>query len=645
LRLSNLPYGDHQLLIKAQAADGQWSANTLAIKLMVVRPVYMRSWFLTGMVLLTGAGIWSWLRWRIWRHKMDKIHLEQEVRQATIRIEQDKEIIERQAHALLRLNKTRSQFFANISHEFRTPLTVILGMAAELRGYKPETQLVLFEKAAGLIERNGTNLLRLINQILDLSKLEAGEMHLHPVQADLVVFARYIGESFHSMAKTRNIGLHFISQEETIEADFDKDKLGDILSNLLSNALKFTPQGGHIYYQLKLGDGWQALSPQGYYEELTPTSHPDGQWIHLSVSDTGPGIEPSSLANIFARFYQAGNQQLSNVGGTGIGLSLVRELVLLMQGGLAVRNLPDQGAEFVVSLPLTRKALPAGVLLPAPTLVSPERSEETGPGPVASGNRPLLLLVEDNADVAQYTKTCIGEEYGIIQAADGLAGFKLALEKMPDIILSDVMMPLMDGFELCDKLKNDERTSHIPIILLTARAAASDRITGLRRGADAYLTKPFGREELLIVLSNLIKSRRLLQIHYSQLALGALQGNPLPMPAGQDEALEDQFLVKLRTTVEARLDNAELSADMISQLMGMSRNTLHRKMNALTGMSINPYVRTLRLQKAKELLLTPDLSIAEVAYAVGFEDPKYFSRIFSEEHGISPSTFRNLNKK
>jgi signal transduction histidine kinase len=364
LRLSNLPYGDHQLLIKAQAADGQWSANTLAIKLMVVRPVYMRSWFLTGMVLLTGAGIWSWLRWRIWRHKMDKIHLEQEVRQATIRIEQDKEIIERQAHALLRLNETRSQFFANISHEFRTPLTVILGMAAELRGYKPETQLVLFEKAAGLIERNGTNLLRLINQILDLSKLEAGEMHLHPVQADLVVFARYIGESFHSMAKTRNIGLHFISQEETIEADFDKDKLGDILSNLLSNALKFTPQGGHIYYQLKLGDGWQALSPQGYYEELTPTSHPDGQWIHLSVSDTGPGIEPSSLANIFARFYQAGNQQLSNVGGTGIGLSLVRELVLLMQGGLAVRNLPDQGAEFVVSLPLTRKALPAGVLLP-----------------------------------------------------------------------------------------------------------------------------------------------------------------------------------------------------------------------------------------------------------------------------------------
>jgi YesN/AraC family two-component response regulator len=316
-----------------------------------------------------------------------------------------------------------------------------------------------------------------------------------------------------------------------------------------------------------------------------------------------------------------------------------------MQGGLAVRNLPDQGAEFVVSLPLTRKALPAGVLLPAPVLVSPERSEETGPGPVASGNRPLLLLVEDNADVAQYTKTCIGEEYGIIQAADGLVGFNLALEKMPDIILSDVMMPLMDGFELCDKLKNDERTSHIPIILLTARAAASDRITGLRRGADAYLTKPFGREELLIVLSNLIKSRRLLQIHYSQLALGALHGNPLPMPAGLDEALEDQFLVKLRTTVEARLDNAELSADMISQLMGMSRNTLHRKMNALTGMSINPYVRTLRLQKAKELLLTPDLSIAEVAYAVGFEDPKYFSRIFSEEHGISPSTFRNLNKK
>jgi AraC-like DNA-binding protein len=205
------------------------------------------------------------------------------------------------------------------------------------------------------------------------------------------------------------------------------------------------------------------------------------------------------------------------------------------------------------------------------------------------------------------------------------------------------MMPVMDGFGLCDKLKNDERTSHIPIILLTARAAVSDRIAGLRRGADVYLVKPFQREELLIVLSNLIQSRRLLQIHYSQLSLGTVQDNPIP--AQLDEPLEDQFLLKLRTTVEAQLDNAELSADTICQLMGMSRNSLHRKMTALTGMSINPYLRALRLQKAKELLLTPGLPVAEVAYAVGFDDPKYFSRIFSEAYGVSPSTFRGLQQK
>ncbi len=672
LRLNNLPYGDHQLLIKAQAADGQWSGNTLDIKLVVVRPVYLRTWFLIGLALLVGASIWAWLRWRIWQHQVEQIRLEAQVRHATTRIEQDKEIIEQQAQDLMRLNEARSHFFANISHEFRTPLTVILGMAAELKGYKPEVQLPLLQNAAGLIERNGANLLRLINQILDLSKIEAGEMHLNLVRADLVCFTRYLVESFQSMAKARDIQLHCVLEVETCVADFDRDKLQDILSNLLTNALKFTPGGGHVSYQLKLRDSWQPLNPLGYHEELSPTTCLNKPWIQFSVSDTGPGIEPANQPKVFDRFFQAGprqagprqtdNQSASQLNGTGIGLSLVRELVLLMHGGLAVRNLQGQGAEFVVSLPFTCQAQLTQEQLVAPVLVSPELSSLDGSGLDGSGLdrsdlngsqwseseqpasviRPVLLLVEDNDDVAAYIQACIGAYYQVIRAENGQVGIDLALDKMPDLILSDVMMPLKDGFELCDTLKNNEQTSHIPIVLLTAKAAANDRIAGLRRGADAYLVKPFLREELLLVLGNLIQTRRLLQIYYSQLALGTIQDNVAP--AGPDEPLEDEFVVKLRTTVEAHLDNAQFSIDDVCQLMGMSRTTLYKKMTALTGLSMNRYLRALRLRKAQELLATTTLNVSEVAYAVGFDDPKYFSRVFSEEFGTPPANFRQSAK-
>jgi signal transduction histidine kinase/DNA-binding response OmpR family regulator len=696
LRLSNLPFGDHRLLIKAQAADGRWSGNTLAINLIVVRPVYMRTWFLVLIALLVGAGIWTWLRWRTWRHQREQIRLQREIHQATARIEQAKKIIEQQAQDLLRLNEARSRFFANISHEFRTPLTVIMGMASELERYEPEAEPPVVRKAAGLIERSGTNLLRLINQILDLSKIEAGEMHLHPVRADLAGFVRYVGESFQSLAQARGIQLHFLLEEETGEVDFDRDKLQDILSNLLANALKFTPAGGHIYYQLRVLDRWQPLSTQGYYEELIPTTNLDGSWIQLSVSDTGPGIEPISLPKVFDRFYQAGppqagprkadSQSASPVSGTGIGLSLVRELVLLMQGGLAVRNRSDLdmgGAKFVVSIPLTRnaqpevtppglawpdvarpiQARPAEDLLSAPVPISPDPNVWSEPEQATSGEGPVLLLVEDNDDVAAYIQTCLGADYQVIRAENGQIGIDLALEKIPDLILSDVMMPLKDGFELCDTLKNDERTSHIPIVLLTARAAVSDRVAGLRRGADAYLVKPFLREELQLVLGNLLQTRRQLQIHYSQLALGDTRpgvarpgGSPLdgtlPDQAGPNtppaadaladagEILEDRFLTKLRTTVEAQLDNPELSVDTLCVQLGMGRTTLHNKMTALTGMSISRYVRTLRLRKAQALLTASALNVSEVAYAVGFDNPKYFSRLFSEEFGVSPGNYR-----
>ena len=642
LRLGNLPYGVFQLLIKGQAVDGQLSSANLAIQVIVLRPFYLRSWFVMLMVFLLMASIWGWGRWRIWRHRQEQTRLQTQINEAT-------HVIAQQAQDLLLLDETKSRFFANISHEFRTPLTVILGMAANQK-LMPDPAL---RQTAGLIERQGSNLLRLINQILDLSRLEAGQMPLHLVRADVLGFIHYVGESFDSMARAKGIHLQFNAEETTLEADFNPDKLQDILANLLVNAIKFTPTGGQVSYEVAVQDSWQPLTAAGYHQELTPTGHLDASWIKITVRDTGPGIEPASLARIFDRFYQQSDDSAERGpavnpqgGGTGIGLSLVRELVGLMQGGLAVRNRPDSlvpGAEFVVSLPLTRQAPLADSVVPALVRVSTEPSEWVEPAPDAAGDRPVLLLVEDNDDVATYILTCLRETYQVVRAENGQEGIDLALASIPDLILSDVMMPLKDGFALCDTLKNDERTSHIPIVLLTARAAVSDRIAGLRRGADAYLVKPFQREELLVVLGNLLQTRHRLQHYYGQLALG--QPPATPVPAEALATGENQFVVKLHGVLAAHLPDAGLDIDLICQLMGMSRNALHRKMSALTGMSINPYLRALRLQKAEELLLLPGLPIAEVAYAVGFDDPKYFSRIFSEKYGVSPSTFRGLGQK
>jgi signal transduction histidine kinase/CheY-like chemotaxis protein/ligand-binding sensor domain-containing protein len=638
LRLGNLPYGDHELLIRGQAADGRLSSSTLSIGIHVLRPFYLRGWFAFSLAFLLLGGVWAWGRWRNWQYQKAQIRLQTQINEAT-------RTIARQAQDLLQLDETKSRFFANISHEFRTPLTVILGMANRIHR-QADPQL---RQSAVMIERNGRSLLRLINQILDLSRLEAGQMPLKLVRTDLIPFIRYVGESFHSLAGAKDVRLIIHAEEQACEADFNPDKLQDIVSNLLGNALKFTPPGGEVRCEVASQTRWQSLTPAGYHEAITPIRHLNDPWIQITVSDTGPGIDPASLTRIFDRFYQARPVQAGPAsGGTGIGLSLVRELVSLMQGGLAVRNRSKLegfglGAEFVVRLPLTRQAPLADGVLPKPILPasdSGEMSDWVEFDPEEAPDRPILLLVEDNNDVATYIKDCLREEYQVIRAENGQIGIDQALTTIPDLILSDVMMPAKDGFELCDTLKNDERTSHIPIVLLTARAAVDDRLAGLRRGGDAYLVKPFHQAELLLVLGNLLQTRRLLQRYYSQQALG--NPPPGPVPAEGADAGEDQFVVKLRSSLERHLDNVALDTTMICQLMGMSRNSLYRKIMALTGMSIIPYLRALRLQKAEELLMNSALSIAEVAYAVGFDNPRYFSRVFSEEKGVSPSSFRDI---
>ncbi|MCF0072947.1 ATP-binding protein [Dyadobacter sp. CY261] len=667
LRLGNLPYGKYRLLVKGQAANGQWSANTLAIGVDVRRPFYLQVWFLAIAVLLLMAAIWGWLKWRIWNHRHEQLRLQAEIRQATARIEQDKQVIERQARSLHQLNEAKSRFFANISHEFRTPLTVILGMTSELKRYGPDEVVERSHRTADLIERNGSRLLRLINQILDLSKLESGAMSWQPIRVDLIRFARYVAESFDTMAAAKGVQMHFHSDEPTLEADFDKDKLQDILSNLLTNAIKFTPTGGHVYLRLtnvhteggtdgsgsEIGHGNNGcggarqgsedlLGSQEYYAAVLPLSQPDGEWISIHICNTGPGIEADKVPLIFDRFFQVPGQSATETGGTGIGLALVRELVSLMQGELGVRSAPGRGAEFVVRFRRTRQAPFGSLPVVEPVAVSPHMPDATGIIDEVAEEKPVLLLVEDNEDVAAYIVSALNTDYRIIRAGNGQGGIDLALEAIPDLILTDVMMPVKDGYELCDTLKNSPATSHIPIVMLTARAGVSDRISGLRRGVDAYLTKPFQREELQVVLSNLLQSRRRLWAHYGHRMM-EMQEPGLP-PVEENESLETSFLQKLRLVLEAQWVNNPLSMEAICHQIGMSRSSLHRKMVALTGMSVTRYDRSLRMAQARHLLTTTPMSISEVAYAVGFEDPKYFTRLFSEELGQSPTEFRRLGQ-
>ncbi len=616
-----LPAGNYTLLVNRTLNDRTWSPEILTLTVVVVPP-FWKTWpFLLLIALLVGGLGYFLVRTYVRRRQLRR-QLERE---------------QTEAANLRHLDELKTRFFANISHEFRTPLTVILGLAADLKNAPTQpTQTV--EQSGHLIERNGASLLRMVNQILDLAKLEMGEMQVTPVRADLVGFIRYVSESFDSLARSQGVTLHLLPEQKQCEADFDRDKLQDILANLLANALKFTPSGGHVYCRLTLQEQWEPLTPQGYYENLTPADPMASSWIQVSISNTGPGIEPDSLTKVFDRFYQVDHNAK---GGTGIGLSLVRELVLLMKGGLAVRNRPTQGAEFVVSLPFTQQADLAEIGPLTPALVQAARpvwAEQA-----STGDKPVLLLVEDNDDVASYIYSCVGTSYHVTRAENGQEGIDVALVETPALILSDVMMPLKDGYALCDTLKQDERTSHIPIVLLTARAALSDRLAGLRYGADAYLVKPFQREELLVVLANLLQARHNLQRHYTQLALGTA-----PTPAAAESAgqpLENQFLQKLREGIEGQLDNSGLSIEDICQLMNMSRTTLHQKLVALTGMPITTYLRLLRLRKSEDLLANSDLTIAEVSYAVGFNDPKYFSRVFREKYDQSPTDFRLLAKQ
>ncbi len=527
------------------------------------------------------------------------------------------ELKEAQRLQLEELDKAKNHFFNNISHEFRTPLTLILGPLSDLKESVSKSK----QSAVDTIERNSQRLLKLINQLLDLSKLEAGHLRLKTSYVNIIPYTNVWVQSFQSMADLNKIKLDFKTDHDACFVYVDLEKLEEIMVNLLSNAFKYTPQGGTISVHVS-------------------TAKRDNQ-VCIIVEDSGKGIAPQELERIFDRFYQASNANSENVIGTGIGLSLAKELAELHKGDIKVESTLGQGSIFKVFLPLGKDHLSKNeIAISAPDIEKIEPVDEPSQEVVEevaldNDELPHVLVIEDNEDLRHYIKSIIQHNFQVHLATDGAEGIEKAMELVPDIVISDVMMPKKDGFEVCQTLKNNLKTSHIPIILLTARSTKEDKLQGYKHLADAYLTKPFDKDELLAKLNSLMELRKRIQEHFGV-------GELLTPDKVSLTSMDVQFMEKLKELISNEIDNHDFSVEQLAERVFLSRSQLFRKVKAITNLTPNEYIRNFRLHRAMDMLQQQSATVAEVAYEVGFQTPSYFSKCFQEQFGISP---RAVSKK
>jgi signal transduction histidine kinase/DNA-binding response OmpR family regulator len=523
----------------------------------------------------------------------------------------------RTSHQLQELDELKTKFFTNISHELRTPLTLIISPLEQLLSEARQRSAAAVPPEYALMLRNARRLLQLINQLLDIARLEAGQTRLAAAPVDIVRAVRTNVLSFDSLAASHDVDLRFESELSELEVYLDLDQFDKILYNLLGNALKFTPAGGQV---------------------VASVENQAGRAI-LRVRDTGVGIPAEHLPLIFDRFHQVDDSRTRRHEGSGIGLALVKELVALHHGHIRASSVLGEGTTFVVELPLGKAHLqpdelsvtpPAAVLSPAPHL----QPAGAPPLPLASTDeaRPLVLVVEDNPEMRAYIHSCLAADFRVHTAEDGEQGLARSIELVPDLVVSDLMMPKMDGLELCQRLREDERTSHIPVVLLTARAGDEARLTSFGLGADEYLTKPFRPEELRVRIHNLISQRQLLRQRFSRAV--TLQPRDISITSA-----DEVFLNRAMAVVEERMADTEFSVEQFADDMAMSRVQLHRKLKALTDQSTSEFVRTIRLRRAATLLLAQAGNVAEVAEQVGFGNLSYFSKCFREQYQQSPSEY------
>jgi signal transduction histidine kinase/AraC-like DNA-binding protein len=665
--------GEYVFMVKGSNNDGVWNDEGTSIRILITPPWWRTTWAYAAYIFLFTLTLYA-LR----RYDQKRQNLKHELEMEHVHSEKLEEV-----------DRMKSRFFTNISHEFRTPLTLIKG---------PVKQLVSGEFKGNLREqyrmilRNSDRLLKLVNQLLDFSKLESGQMKLKVAHTDVVKFLNGIVLSFCSLAERKKISLNYETKEESLMGYIDHDKIEKILTNLLSNAFKFTPNGGKISVEIKNDIPGKAgiqnnewIPHQVRDDNNSQFQIPNSDLVEIVVTNTGPGIPPDELDKIFDRFYQADTTYKKDSEGTGIGLALTKELVELHHGSIEVssdlENHPPQSplnrgevylTIFSIILPigkehLSEEEVKTGVQSPETgkqiipdkipeeyarySITDIEEKSDSSYQPSASGlqspvsnisspasglRSPLVLIVEDNPDVTTYIRSFMDNDYRIITAINGELGWKRALDKIPELIISDVMMPVMDGFELCKKLKSDQRTSHIPVILLTAKADMESKIEGLEFGVDDYISKPFEALELQVRTKNLIDQRKILREKFSMM----MEIKPGEVTAS---SMDEKFVKHLLEVFEVHISEPDFSTEEFAREVGMSRMHLNRKLQAIANQSTHEFIRTLRLKRAAQLLKKTAGSVSEIAYSLGFNSPSHFTYAFRKQFGQPPSLYLKRN--
>jgi len=653
---TNLDPGEYTFKVKGSNNDGYWNETGASIKILITPPWWKTSWAYLFYFLLIGSIIYL-----TWKAQLKRI-----------RIKNEYEMSRFETKKLQEVDEIKSRFFTNISHEFRTPLTLILGPVKQMIEKLNEGKM---KDDLSLVHRNANKLLELVNQLLDISKLESGNMKLQASPRNIIPLLKALVLSFTSYAERKRITLKFYSDKDEIVVYFDKDKIEKIITNILSNAFKFTPDGGRIEVAVSCHPEFisGSLSSSAYslnrkIPDLVQIPRQDwdyqSKFVKIFICDTGAGIPKDKLDKIFDRFYQVDSSHTREQEGTGIGLSLTKELVELHKGIILVESEEGKGTTVTVSIPLGKEHLKPEEIYEADEEKAAEgeprqrreyekekdekifdyEGDETKAKEVEAETKffekeslPLLLIVEDNSDVRYYIKDNLKKEYRILEAVDGEDGWNKSVEQIPDLIISDIMMPVMDGFQLCEKLKTDERTSHIPVILLTAKAAKEDKIEGYETGADEYLMKPFEPDELRARIKNLIGQRKRLHKYFQSKGIFDLSQQKIT-------SVDKKFLQKVFDVIMSRISDSSFNVEFLADELLVSRSVLHRKILSLTGETPGELIRRIRLNKAAELIKQGFGNLSEIALEVGFNNPAYFSEAFKKQFGIAPSQYQRNNK-
>jgi signal transduction histidine kinase/DNA-binding response OmpR family regulator len=591
---TNLPPGEYTFRVKGMNALG-FTGEAAHVQILVLPPWYSRWWFTLISILVILYLLAYAIRYRVQYLEKKNLELEKVIDDRTAHIRRQNVQLEAQAKQLKELDTQKSNFFANISHEFRTPLTMIMGQVEQFLDSVQDSSMLGKLKS---IKRNLDKLYKLINQILELSRLRSGMVRLSPETQNLEYYLRHVVSSFELMAEQLNITLNFHCESEELFAEIDPERFQEVINNLLSNAIKFTPAGGNVDVV------------------LSETVVESKNVISIVVKDTGPGINPVELPKIFDRFYQADSLTEKEVVGSGLGLSIVKELVELHHGTVAVESVIEKGTAFTILLPAAAGSNPLDSAI-----------EKESP----NGKR-LALIVEDNLDLRSFVKDVLSPKLRLLEAANGEDGIARAIEFLPDIVITDVVMPKKNGFELCAELKTDHRTSHIPVIMLTARTDEESKLDGLAQGADDYISKPFSPRELILRVQNILNSRDKLRERYQKISV-------IRAEDVECNSVDKAFLDKVFAEVKAHLEDEQFGVDKLAESVAMSPTHLNRKLNQLINQTAGKLIRHSKLDYAAALLEKQAGNISEIAFRIGFSDVSNFTHSFKEKFGVTPSEY------